>query len=143
MGMKTALKMNNFDEALACFQELRSEWQDGTSSELTAQRHLVSQLVELACKERRLAGFLPELTGMSLTEEVVHRLLAECARQSDISLTQRVEELARKHGTTFSEQSYGLLVRAYAGDPSRVSALLNEVLGRGLDVTPDFALAVI
>merc|ERR1719421_2283771 len=134
--------MNNFDEALTCFRELRSEWQDGTS-ESTAQRHLVTLLVELACKEHRLARFLPELEGMLLTEEIVHLLLAECARQTDTLLTQRVEELARKHGVTFSDQSYGLLVRAYAGDPSRVNALLNELLARGVGVTPELALAVI
>merc|ERR1719161_3200484 len=140
--LKTALKMNNFEEALTCFRELRCGWQDCTS-ESTSQRHLLSQLVELACKEHRLASFLPELEGMPLTEEIVHMLLAECARQTDTSLTQRVEELARKHGVIFSDQSYGLLVRGYAGDPSRVNALLNELLARGVGVTPDFALAVI
>jgi len=140
--MKTALKMNNFDEALTCFRELRCEWQDSTS-ESTSQRHLLSQLVELACKEHRLASFLPELEGMPLTEGIVHMLLTECARQTDTSLTQRVEEFAHKHGVTFSDQSYGLLVRGYSGDPSRVNALLNELLARGVGVTPDFALAVI
>jgi len=39
--MKTALKMSNFDEALVCFRELRSMWQDVPPSETTAQRHLV------------------------------------------------------------------------------------------------------
>merc|ERR1719311_1668034 len=142
--MKTALKMSNFDEALVCFRELLPMWQDVPSSESTSQRHLVSQLAELACKEHRLEKLLPELTGTTLvSEEVVHMLLAECARQNDLSLTQRVEKLARKHGVTFSDQSYGLLVKAYSGDPSRVSALLDELLARGAEVTPDFALAVI
>merc|ERR1719171_2178838 len=142
--MKTALKMSNFDEALVCFRELLPMWQDVPSSESTSQRHLVSQLAELACKEHRLEKLLPELTGTTLvSEEVVHMLLAECARQSDSSLTQRVEKLAREHDVTFSDQSYGLLVKAYSGDPSRVSALLDELLARGVEVTPDFALAVI
>merc|ERR1719375_2476071 len=142
--MKTALMMSNFDEALVCFRELLPMWQDVPSSESTSQRHLVSQLAELACKEHRLEKLLPELTGTTLvSEEVVHMLLAECARQSDSSLTQRVEKLAREHDVTFSDQSYGLLVKAYSGDPSRVSALLDELLARGAEVTPDFALAVI
>merc|ERR1719443_2567380 len=141
--MKTALKMSNFDEALACFRELRLSWQEATSAETTAQRHLVSQLVELACKEHRLTSFLPEIAGMPLTEEVFHTLLTECARQSDTSLTKRVEDLARKHGLSFSDQSYGLLVRAYAGEPSRVCALLDEQVARGANVTPEFALAAI
>merc|ERR1719327_2473849 len=142
--MKTALKMSNFDEALVCFRELLPMWQDVPSSESTSQRHLVSQLAELACKEHRLEKLLPELTGTTLvSEEVVHMLLAECARQNDLSLTQRVEKLAREHDVTFSDQSYGLLVKAYSGDPSRVSALLDELLARGAEMTPDFALAVI
>merc|ERR1719379_3200637 len=142
--MKTALKMSNFDEALVCFRELLPMWQDVPSSESTSQRHLVSQLAELACKEHRLEKLLPELTGTTLvSEEVVYLLLAECARQSDSSLMRRVEKLAREHDVTFSDQSYGLLVKAYSGDPSRVSALLDELLARGVDVTPDFALAVI
>merc|ERR1719375_1519878 len=142
--MKTALKMSNFDEALVCFRELLPMWQDVPSSESTSQRHLVSQLAELACKEHRLEKLLPELTGTTLvSEEVVYLLLAECARQSDSSLTQRVEKLAREHDVTFSDQSYGLLVKAYSGDPSRVSVLLDELLARGVEVTPDFALAVI
>ena len=70
-------------------------------------------------------------------------LLAECARQSESSLTQRVEKLAREHDVTFADQSYGLLVKAYSGDPSRASALLEELLARGIEVTPDFALSVI
>merc|ERR1719375_2782479 len=107
--MKTALKMSNFDEALVCFRELLPMWQDVPSSESNSQRHLVSQLAELACKEHRLEKLLPELTGTTLvSEEVVHMLLAECARQNDLSLTQRV-----------------------------------ELLARGVEVTPDFALAVI
>ena len=119
-------------------------WQDVPSSESTSQRHLVSQLAELACKEHRLEKLLPELTGTTLvSEEVVHMLLAECARQSDSSLTQRLEKLAREHDVTFADQSYGLLVKAYSGDPSRVSALLDVLLARGIEVTPDFALAVI
>ena len=93
--MKTALKMSNFDEALVCFRELRSIWQDVPPSESTAQRHSVSPLAELACKEHRLEKFLPELTGTLITGEVVHMLLVESARLNDTSLTQHVEKLAR------------------------------------------------
>ena len=40
---------------------------------------------------------------MSLTEEIVHMLLAEWARQSDTSLTQRVEKRARELDVTFAD----------------------------------------
>ena len=77
-----------------------------------------------------------------VSEEVVHMLLAECARQSESSLTQRVEKRARELDVTFADQSYGLLVKAYSGDPSRVSALPEGLLAREIEVTPDFALSV-
>ena len=53
--------MNNFDEALVRFREIRSKWQDVPPSEPTAQRHLVSQLAELACKENRVRAWTNRL----------------------------------------------------------------------------------
>ena len=57
--------------------------------------------------------------------------LAERARRSESSLTQRVEKRARELDVTFADQSYGLLAKAYSGDPSRSSALLEGLLARG------------
>ena len=82
--------------------------------------------------EHRLEKLLPERTVATLvSKEVAHMLLAECARQKDLPLTQLVEKLTRERDVTFSDQSYGLLVKAYSGDPSRLSALLEGLLARG------------
>merc|ERR1719272_481698 len=72
--IKTALKMNSFDEAVQSFRELKSTWtaQSLSSTPSMAPSHVVSQLVELACKEHKLSEFLPELGGLSISEDVVN-----------------------------------------------------------------------
>jgi hypothetical protein len=74
--IKTALKMNNFDEALQHFRSLKSVWTAHSlaSTPSMAPRHIISQLVELACKEQ-LSEFLNELQGVPITEEVVNIML--------------------------------------------------------------------
>merc|ERR1719316_716880 len=96
--IKTALKMNNFDEALQYFRELKKIWtaHSLTSTPSMAPRHIVSQLVELACKEHQLSEFLTELRGVPISEEVVNVMLLECVRQKDLGLTLKVEGLARE-----------------------------------------------
>merc|ERR1719498_377495 len=54
--IKTALKLNNLDEAIQHFRELKTVWNGaGTSSTSMAPSHVVSQLVELACREHKLS----------------------------------------------------------------------------------------
>ena len=80
--LKTELKMSNLDDALTCFRELGSRWQDDDLSQSAAPRHVVAQLAELACREHRLEDFWSELKADApLTEEVVHTLLGACVRQ--------------------------------------------------------------
>jgi len=87
--VKTALKTNNFDDALLYFRQLRKAWatQSFSSSPSTAPDRVVSQLVELACKEHKLGELLGELCGMDLSEEVVNAMRLECGRQEDLVLT--------------------------------------------------------
>merc|ERR1719331_2342624 len=54
--LKTELKMSNLDDALACFRELGSRWQDDDLSQSAAPRHVVAQLAELACRMREAEG---------------------------------------------------------------------------------------
>merc|ERR1719230_1103788 len=142
--LKTALKSNNLDEALTSFRELRSAWKDADLSQSDAPRHIIAQLAELACREHRLEDFLSELVGgVQITEEVVQTLLAECVRQKDTALAQRVERLARENGVALSDQTYAMLVKSMSGDPALVSKLFNETLARCGEVGPDFALAIL
>jgi len=142
--LKTELKMSNLDDALACFRELGSRWQDDDLSQSAAPRHVVAQLAELACREHRLEDFLSELKADApLTEEVVHTLLGECVRQKDAALTQRVQRLARDKGVGFSDQSYGLLVKGLSGEQELVSTLFEQTLAQGVPIASNFALALI
>mmetsp|Transcript_96432 Transcript_96432/g.176589 ORF Transcript_96432/g.176589 Transcript_96432/m.176589 type:complete len:1096 (+) Transcript_96432:146-3433(+) len=143
--IKTALKMNNFEEAVANFRELKSVWTAHSvlSTPSMAPRHIVAQLVELACKEHQLAEFLPELRNVPITEEVVSVMLTECIRQKDLSLTQKVQDLASEQKITFSDSMYALLIKGSGNDTARVQALFDEVVAKKVEVTADFALAVI
>jgi len=138
--IKNALKMNDFDEALVCFRELKNS---GTSTVSAAPAHVVSTMVELACKDHRLAELLAELQGMIISEEVLNSMLLECVRQKDVSLTQKVEKFAREQGVRFSDATYSLLIRGQASEPMRVQALFDEVVEKGLDVTPEFVGSVL
>lgn len=143
--IKTALKMNNFEEALVNFRELKKVWTAHSvlSTPSMAPRHIVAQLVELACKEHQLAQFLPELRGVPITEEVVVVMLSECTRQKDFTLTQKVQELAREHNIRFSDSMYALLIKGSSNDPVRVQEIFDEVVAKKVEVTADFALAVV
>jgi len=143
--IKTALKTNNFDEAVQCFRDLRATWteQSNSTTPSMAPSHVISQLVELACKERKLTEFLPELHGLTLSEEVVNTMLLECIREKDFSLTSSVEKLAREQGAKFTDATYALLIKGMAADATRVQALFDEVIEKCVDVSGDFATSVL
>mmetsp|Transcript_146127 Transcript_146127/g.269691 ORF Transcript_146127/g.269691 Transcript_146127/m.269691 type:complete len:1103 (+) Transcript_146127:138-3446(+) len=146
--IKVALRMNEFDEALIYFRELKATWDAHSawdSSPSAAPRYIVQQLTELACKEHVLDKFLPELDGVPLSEECVNAMLADCMRQRDAKLLLRVEKLARDQDAKLSTASYSLLVKGFAGDPRRVRAIVDEVIANsdGAECTADFALSVL
>jgi pentatricopeptide repeat protein len=140
--IKTALKMGSFDEALLYLKELKSTWTN-VSSVSTAPSHIVSQLVELACKEHKLGELLTELRGMSISKEVLNAMLSECVRQKDLILTQRVEKVAREEKVSFTDATYGLLIKAMAMDSIRVRELFEEAMEKGVEVSADFVSPVL
>jgi len=147
--IKAALRMNNFEEAVTYFRGLKASWDASNAwhgSPSAAPRHIVAQLIELACKEHQLNYFLPELQGVPLTEDAVNMMLSECVRQKDACMVQRVEKLAREQGVQLSDASYSLLVKGLSGDPARVRALLEEVLAskpKGMECSTEFTVAVL
>merc|ERR1719253_1480309 len=138
--IKTSLKLSNFEEAVQHFRDFKSTWSTPSFSTTpsTAPSHVVSLLVDLACKERKLGEFLVELRGITLSDEVVNTMLLECVRQKDLILTSSVEKLAREQGVRFTDATYGLLIKGMATDPVRVQALFDEVVEKGVKVTSDF-----
>merc|ERR1719183_828601 len=120
--IKTAMKTNSVDEAIQSFRNLKSAWvaQGLSSTPSIAPGQVLSQMVELACKEHVLGKFLPELCGLSLSEEVVSTMLLECVRQKDFAMTCSVEKLAREQEVRFTDATYSLLIKGMAVDPVRV-----------------------
>jgi hypothetical protein len=55
VAIKTAIKMNDVEDAFQHFRVLKDAWSTGSPqpSTSTAPSHIISQLVELACKQRR------------------------------------------------------------------------------------------
>merc|ERR1719313_688327 len=128
--IKTALKTGNFEAAVQHFRDLKQSWssQSLAATSSAAPTQIVSQLVELACREHKLNDFLAELQGAPVSEEAVNIMLQECVRQKDVNMTAVVEKLARDSDVAFTDATYGLLIRGYSADGVRVKALFEEVL---------------
>ncbi|CAL1155123.1 unnamed protein product, partial [Cladocopium goreaui] len=140
--IKTALKTENFEDALATFRELKSLWQ-GHVGPSTAPRQIVAQLVDMACKEHELKRFLPELASVPLTEEVIHLMVMEAVREKDVELLEQVERLGREKGLAFSESTYGMLIKGYKGRDDKVENLFSEALEKKSDAGPELCLALL
>jgi pentatricopeptide repeat protein len=143
--IKTALKTSNLEEAIQQFRDLKASWSTSavSSSPSMAPTHVISQLVELACKEHKLNEFLAELHGVEITSDVINNMLTECVRQKDLTLAVSVEKFARESGVRFTESTYALLIKGVASDSSRVQELLNEALKKDLEITVDFVNSVL
>jgi hypothetical protein len=107
---KVALRKGNFSEALTYYQEAKL----AQTKKDASLDHLVSQLVELACKESQLHQLLPTLNNATITEDAANTMLTECARLRDAPLARSVEQLVRGQDGAISDVTYGLLIRAFA-----------------------------
>jgi pentatricopeptide repeat protein len=144
--IKAALRTSNFAEAVQSFRKLKAEWANHKCSESPSQapQHIVSQLVELACKERQLRQFLPELKGAPIAEDAVNSMLTECIRIRDGELVRSVEELARAQDGDLSDASYSLLLKAIPDDDAHARAIIQEVASRKNKTwSPDLLVSVL
>lgn len=143
--IKTALKTGDFAGAMSYFNTLKSAWQGsdkgGTLS--GAPKQIVSQLVEMACKDHQLGEFIPLLADVPLTDEVVGVMLLEAGRQKDLELARKVEAMATAQNIKFSENTNCLLLKAMAADSARVNAIFEEALASGRELSVDFTLGVL
>merc|ERR1719487_2984132 len=64
--VKVALQTGNFDEAKEHFSAVKAS--RDAQGQWAVPRHVVAQVVELACKEHQLEQFLPELNDVPLPE---------------------------------------------------------------------------
>ncbi|CAE7432375.1 unnamed protein product [Symbiodinium natans] len=142
--IKTALKTQNFKDALDTFRELKSLWTGpAAAGPSTAPRQIVGHLVDMACKEQKLKLFLPELATVPLSEDAIQAMVAEAVREKDEELLQQVESLAREKGIAFSESTYGLLMKGYRDCDEKVEKLFKEALEKKPDAGPELCLALL
>ena len=126
--IKSALQIGNFEEVQRHFVALRACCT--TDGQWAVPRHVMAQLVELACKEHQLAQFVPELKDVPLPEEAIHEMLSECIHSKDAETARTVETLARAQTEILSDTTYSLLIKALAGRPWRMKAVVQEAMNR-------------
>lgn len=130
--IKVALRANNYSETAEAFNELKASWVSKKlgDSPSEAPRRIVSQVVELACREHQLHQLLPDLEGLPLAEESLNTMLNEAIRLRDCNIARDVEELARKQDSPLSDSTYALLIKAFANNIDHARALVHEATAR-------------
>merc|ERR1719491_474181 len=134
--LKTSLSAGNLDEAIQHYKELSA------SAESAPQlpRHVVMQLVDLSCRERRVEAVLEELeTGrMPLTTEMMNAILNECLRAKDNTLAERVQRISAKDNNfEKNSRTYQLLIRLAGNNREAVLQLLDEMTKSSADYSHD------
>lgn len=137
-AMKAALRRGHLPDARTRFRELQDAWGVAVqSSPSIAPRQLVSQLIDLACKEQQLHTLLPDLEGAPLTQDTVINMLHFCNRSKDAALAGQVEGLAQKMNIKFTDQAWCLLTKGSASHPRRVIDLMGEMMCREVEIPGD------
>jgi pentatricopeptide repeat protein len=134
--IKAALQSSAFEMALKFFAELKASWATSSEQESSSwaiPRHVMTQLVELACKEHHLQHFLPELQDVPLPEEAINAMLTECIQLNDSEMARSVETLARAQLNPLPDSTYSLLIKSLAGRRWRMQAVVQEVMTRDSD----------
>mmetsp|Transcript_29583 Transcript_29583/g.70964 ORF Transcript_29583/g.70964 Transcript_29583/m.70964 type:complete len:1064 (+) Transcript_29583:223-3414(+) len=130
--IKACLKFGSFDRAIEHFRALRPMWEPtAPATPSPAPRHILSQIVELACKERQLPRILKELDGLVVPTEVIAVMLNECLRAKDVVVCGEVEALARSQARVLDPTILGQLLKCYASDPQHSMRIYEEICERG------------
>lgn len=141
--LKVALQASNLDEALMHFKELSQESVVSTASQ--APQHIMSQLVELACRERRIDVVLAEVGGsrIPLTVAMVNAMLAESIRLEDPSIAKHVKELVVSQKVELNSRSYQHFIRGAGDDRVAISDLLSEMSQNGVECIQEVVTSVL
>jgi len=124
--MKSALQTGNFAEMHRQFCALKAS----VSSSWEVPRHVMAQVVDLACRNRCLEQLLPNLVDVPVPEEAINAMLSECISTADAESARLVETLARAQNVAISDTTYSLLIKALTGRPWRLKAVVDEVVNR-------------
>eukprot|EP00913_Durusdinium_trenchii_P031556 g29548.t1 len=104
-------------EALQCYAELPE-----------LPKHVATQLVEIACRDRRLDEVLPKLESLQIpmTTDSLNLMLNESIRSGQPEVAKKALELAQQQQVEKNSRTYSLLVRSEK-DAKEVRRLLEEV----------------
>jgi len=130
--LKTFLQEGCLSEALQCYSELPD-----------LPKHVGTQLVEIACRDRRLHDILPRLASgqIPMTTDSLNLMLNEALRSGQPEVAKKALDLAEQQSVEKNSRTYSLLVRSEV-DTSEVRKLLNEVSATG-QVDPIVSQAVL
>jgi len=111
----------------------------------SAPRHIAAQLVELGCREHRIATVLEALEeqDVPLTTEMVNAMLGECVRTRDQRLVRHIERLSVSQGVPRTGRTFGLLLRSCVNVVKRMEELLDEMEASGVDGISEVAQIVL
>ncbi|CAK9012132.1 unnamed protein product [Durusdinium trenchii] len=119
--LKTYLQEGCLSEALQCYAELPE-----------LPKHVATQLVEIACRDRRLDEVLPKLESLQIpmTTDSLNLMLNESIRSGQPEVAKKALELAQQQQVEKNSRTYSLLVRSEK-DAKEVRRLLEEVSAAG------------
>ncbi|CAJ1411307.1 unnamed protein product [Effrenium voratum] len=129
--LKTFLQEGCLSDALQCYCELPCD----------LPKHVGTQLVEIACRERRMEEVLPKLeTGrIPMTTDSLNLMLNESLRSAQPELAKKALELAGQQKVEKNSRTYSLLVRS-ENDSAEIRRLLKEVGASGVDAVVSHAV---
>lgn len=141
--LKTAIQAGKLDESLRRFKQV--SFDTGVATISAAPKHLVAQLVDLACREGRVDVVLAQLDDreIHLSTELVNSLLAEGAKLKDSRIIERVKEIAASQGVELNGRSYQMLARAADDDRQQISKLITQMQKAGVECTQEMATSVL
>ncbi|CAE7692266.1 PGR3 [Symbiodinium sp. CCMP2592] len=111
---------SSMSDALECYIQVPPD---------TLPKHVGTQLVETACRERNVAEVMPHLESgrIPLTVDSLNLLLNESLRIEDSKLAKQALRLASSQGLEKNGRTYSLLIRAAGGDTQEIRRILEEL----------------
>jgi hypothetical protein len=107
--MTMALQVGNLDLVLKAFKKLKVSWDVRSTwavSPFALQGHktrILTEIVDLACRNRKLGEVLPMLEGMTVPEQALKVVGVECASLGNIELVTMFKLLAKSGQAQFMD----------------------------------------
>ena len=110
---------------------------------LQCTQQILTQLVALACKERRLSELLPVLQGIPVPEKTLATVLTDCSKQAGATLSMEVIQFARSCNIAFSESMYALLIMCCTKNKESGESVIEESMASNTECCLESMLVVI